>query len=130
MDLDYPIQGKEVAFVSMFSDNIRYEFEKPRTLDFGSSSKQIAAGTCLRRELIDLVEGKVEMTQFDKDSRIKRMNKSEGITEIVIRSNELDNTDNLENGRLSQVLLRHYGTDSEEFTRYEQVTPQYKRLKN
>ena len=45
IDLAYPIRGKEVAVVSMFSDNVKYEFVKPWTLDFGSSSKQIAAGT-------------------------------------------------------------------------------------
>ena len=26
IDLTYPIKGKEVAVVSMFSDNIKYEF--------------------------------------------------------------------------------------------------------
>ena len=67
-DLAYPIRGKEVAVVSVFSDNIKYEFAKPWTLDFGSSSKQKATGTYTKRELIDLREGKIEITQFDKDS--------------------------------------------------------------
>ena len=49
---------------------------------------------------------------------------------MVISLDELDNTDNLEDGRLSNVLLRYYVTDSEEFTRYEPVTPQYQRCKN
>ena len=84
INLAYPIRGKEVAVASMFSDNIEYdEFKKPWMLDCGPSSSQIAAGTYTRRELIDLGEGKMEITQFDKDSRIKRMNKSEGITEMV-----------------------------------------------
>ena len=84
INLAYPIRGKEVAVASMFSDNIEYdEFKKPWMLDCGSSSSQIASGTYTKRELIDLGEGKMEITQFDKDSRIKRMNKSEGITEMV-----------------------------------------------
>ena len=60
IDLAYAIRGKEVAAVSMFSDNIKYEFAKPWTLDFGTSSKQIVAGTYTRRELIDLGEGKIK----------------------------------------------------------------------
>ena len=57
IDLSYPIKNfdssKEVAVVSVFSDNIQYEFTKPWTLEFGLSSKQIAAGTYTRGELID-----------------------------------------------------------------------------
>ena len=29
INLDYPIQGKEVAIVSMFSDNIQYWIKEP-----------------------------------------------------------------------------------------------------
>ena len=43
-----------------------------------------------RRELIDLVEGKIELIQFDKDPRIKRTNKSESISEMVLNLNERD----------------------------------------
>ena len=66
IDLTYPIEGKEVAVVSVFSDSIKYEFTKLWTLDFGLSSKQIAAGTYTKRELIDLREGKIEIIQFDR----------------------------------------------------------------
>ena len=55
--------NKEVAVISMFSDNILYEFTEPRTLELeGSRSKRITAGTYTRRELINLVEGKIKMT--------------------------------------------------------------------
>ena len=50
--------------------------------------------------------------------------------DMVISLDELDNTNNLENGRLSNVLLRYYVIDSEEFTTYEPAMPQYKKLKN
>ena len=84
IDLDYLIRGKDIAVVSVFSDNINYEFTKPWTLDFGSSSKLIVAGT-YRRQLIDIVEGIIELAQFHKDSRIKRINKSEGIMEMIFK---------------------------------------------
>ena len=52
----------------MFSDNIRYEFMEPRTLELEEwRSKRITAGTYMRRKLIDLREGKIEMIQFDKN---------------------------------------------------------------
>ena len=45
-DLDSPIQGKETAVVSVFSDNIQYESKKPWTVEVGELwSKQILAGT-------------------------------------------------------------------------------------
>ena len=47
------------------------------------------------------------------------------ITEMVLR---LDKFDNLEDGRLSNALLKYHVTGSGEFTSFEPVTPQYKRL--
>ena len=129
IDLAYPIRGKEVAIVSLFSDNIGYEFTKPWTIDLGLRNKQIAAGTYMRRELINLIEGKIELTHFDKDSRIKRMNELEGITEMVFNLDELDNTNNLENGKPSNTLLIYHVTSYDDFTHFEPYAPQYKKLK-
>ena len=36
VDLAYLIKSKEVAVVSVFSDNIQYEFTEPRTLELGN----------------------------------------------------------------------------------------------
>ena len=59
------------------------------------------------------------------------MNKLLGITEMIINSNELDNSDNLEDGRPSSALLTHHVTDDDkDFTHFEHHTPQYKKLKN
>ena len=49
IDLAYLIWGKEVAVISMFSNNIRYEFMKPRTLELEElSNKRMTAGTYTR----------------------------------------------------------------------------------
>ena len=49
---------------------------------------------------------------------------------MTLNLNELDNTDNLEDGRPSNALLTCYVTDNDEdFTRFEPHTPQYKKLK-
>ena len=52
------------------------------------------------------------------------------ITEMDLSLNELDNTDNLENGRPSNSLLTYHVTSNEDFTRFEPKIPQYKKLKN
>ena len=53
-----------------------------------------------------------------------------GITEIIFNLNELDNTDNHEDGRPSNSLLTYYVTSNEDFMCFEPHTPQYKKLKN
>ena len=122
IDLAYPIQkldsSKEVAIVSMFSYNIQYEFTEPWMIELELGNKQVMAATYARRELIDLIEGKNELTQFDKHPQINKTNKSACITEMV---DKLDNTDNLEDKRLRNILLRYHVTCSEEFTCFEPV---------
>ena len=49
---------------------------------------------------------------------------------MLMSLNELKDSDNLEDGKPSNVLLRHHMTSSEEFTNFEPVTSQYKKLKN
>ena len=49
---------------------------------------------------------------------------------MVISLNELNNSNNLEDGRPSNTLFTYYVTGPECSTRFEPVTPQYKTLKN
>ena len=49
------------------------------------------------------VELKSQMLDFRND--ILKTNKLEGITKMITSLNELDNSDNLEDGRLSNVLF-------------------------
>ena len=51
-------------------------------------------------------------------------------TRITISLNELDNSDNLEDGRPSNTLFTYFVTGLEHFTRLEPQSPQYKKLKN
>ena len=52
------------------------------------------------------------------------------VMEVVLSLDKLNNTDNLEDEKLSNVLLRCQVTCSEEFMSFEPVALQYKRLKN
>ena len=49
---------------------------------------------------------------------------------LIINLNELDNSDNLKDGRPSNELLTYHMTDDKDFTRFEPQTPQYRKLKN
>ena len=58
------------------------------------------------------------------------MKTSDGITEMVISFNELDNTNNLEDRKPSNNLFRYHMTAYEDSMYFEPYTPQYKKLKN
>ena len=75
-------------------------------------------------------EGMVELNKFLVDDQVTKTNKLKGITEIIINLDELDNTNNLEDGRPSNSLLMHHVTSNEDFVSFEPQNPQYKKLKN
>ena len=58
--------------------------------------------------------------------KAKQKNK---LLEMNFILNELDNTKNLEDGKLSNILFRHYVPSSEDTIHYEPRNPQYKKLK-
>ena len=58
------------------------------------------------------------------------MNKLKGITEMIINLDELDNTNNLKDGKPSNELLTYHVTSNEDFMHFKPHTPQYKALKN
>ena len=137
IDLSYPIHSfntrKEIAVISAFSNNIQYEVVKSHTIidDISPGNKKlILSKTYAGKELISVLEGMIELTQFKNDERGIKTNKLRGITEIILNFDELDNTVNLEDGRPSNVLYRHHVTDSYKFTQLATYAPQYKRLKN
>ena len=72
----------------------------------------------------------VAFTQFVSDDRVIKTNKLKGITEMILNLDEIDNTDNLEDGKPSNVLLTYHVTADGDFTCFEPHTPQYKKLKN
>ena len=61
----------------------------------------------------------IELNQFAKDDRVFKMNKLRGITEMSLDLNELDNSDNLKDGRPSNTLLTYHVTANEDFMRFE-----------
>ena len=103
--LTYLIQFKILAQArkSQLEDNVKYEILKLRAvMDLISNmEKMIPSGTYAGRELLSVLEGMVELNKFLADDQVTKMNKLKGITEMIINLDELDNTNNLEDGRPS-----------------------------
>ena len=113
----------------MLSDNVKYEILKLRSvMDPISDAKKLITYAC--RELLSMLEGIVELNQFEVDDQVTKMNKLKGITEITLNLDELNNSNNLKDGRPSNELLTYHMTDDKDFMHFEPQNPQYKELKN
>ena len=133
IDLSYSIHSdKEIAVIRMPSDNIQYEILKFRSVmdPISDTKKMIPKGACASRQLLSMLEGIIELNQFEIGDEVTKMNKLKGITEITLNLDELNNSVNLKDGRPSNSLLTYYLTDDKDFTRFEPQNPQYKALKN
>ena len=136
IDLSYSIQNfdssKEIAVIRMLSDNAKYKILKLCSVmdPISDMKKMILNGTYASRELLSMLEGIIELNQFEADNQVIKKNKLNGITEITLNLDELNNSDNLKDGRPSNELLTYYVTSNEDFTCFEPQTPQYRKLKN
>ena len=136
IDLSYSIQNfdsdKEIAVIRMLSDNVQYQILKLRSVmdPISDAKKLIPRGTYASRELISMLEGIVEVNQFEVDDQVTKTNKLKGITEITLNLDELKNSFNLKDGRPSNELLTYHVTDDKDFTCFEPQTQQYRKLKN
>ena len=136
IDLSYSIQNfgssMEIAVIRMLSDNVKYEILKLRAVmgPISNTKKMIPGGTYAGRELLSIVEGVVELNQFEVDDQVIKKNKLKGIMEMIINLDELDNSDYLKDGRPRNELLTYHVTDDKDFTCFKPDIPQYKKLKN
>ena len=127
IDLSYSIQnfdlGKEIAVIRMLSDNVQYEILKLHSVIDSDSKKLIPSGTYTSRELLSMLEGIAELNQFEVDDPVTKTNKLKGITEMIINLDELNNSDNLKDGRPSNELFTYHTTSNEDFTHFEPQSP-------
>ena len=124
--------NKEIAVIRMLSGNVQYQTLKLCAVmdPISDVKKLIPSGTYASRELLSMLEGIVELNQFEVDDQVTKMNKLKGITEITLNLDELNNSDNLKDGRPSNELLTYHVTNDKDFMRFEPQTPQYRKLKN
>ena len=136
IDLSYSIQnfdsGKANAVIRMLSDNVKYEILKLHAVmdPISDTKRMIPSRTYAGRELLSMLEGMVELNKFLADDQVIKKNKLKGITEMILNLNELNNSDNLKDGRPSNQLLTYHVTDDKDFAHFEPDIPQYNKLKN
>ena len=136
IDLSYSIQNfdsdKEIADIRMLSDNVEYEILKLCSVmdPISETKKMIPKGAYAGRQLLFMLEGMIELNQFEVDDKVPKKNKLKGITEITLNLDELNNSDNLKDGKPSNELPTYYVTDNKDFMHFEPDIPQYKALKN
>ena len=111
----------------MLSNNVKYEILKLRSVmdPISDTKKMIPKGVYAGRELISMLQGIIELNQFEVDDQVTKMSKLKGITEITLNLNKLNNSDNLKDGKPSNELLTYHMTDNKDFMHFEPQTPQY-----
>ena len=133
IDLSYSIDSdKEITVIIMLSNNIQYNILKLCSVmdPISDRKKMIPSGTYAGRESLSMLEGIIELNQFEVDDQVTKMNKLKGITEITLNLDQLNNSDNLKDGRPSNKLLTYHVTDDKDFMHFEPQTPKYRKLKN
>ena len=134
IDLSYPFRNlsssKEIAVISMLRENTQYEMTKPLKLKLvDGSEKEVLSKTYMSRELNAFVKGKHIISDLDNDPQIIKTNKLAKVTNMSLKLDELDNSNNLEDGYPSDTLFTYYMPGSEDFVRFEPQTPRHKKLK-
>ena len=86
-------------------------------------------GVYTDKELDSLIGMELKSQMLDSHDDVLRINKLKKITKVVISLNELNNSDNLEDGRPSNTLFTYYVKSPEDFTSFEPHNPHYIKLK-
>ena len=145
IDLSYPIRNfssskeapegprsAEIAVVSWFSKNVQYWVTGDNLKFELKTGKKVLLlkGTMYTDEELNAMIGLESKLTMLRNNYTTKKNKLGDVTEMVISLNELDNSDNLKDGRPSSTLFTYYVIDPRDFTNFGPVTPQYKKLKN
>ena len=132
IDLSYPIRSKkEIAVVSMHIINSQILVQRSiEALSVTGRKIVLNKGVYMDKELNSLIGMELKSQMLDSRNDIQRTNKLVNGTKITISLNELNNSDNLEDGKPSNTLFTYYVTSPEYFTPFEPQSPQYKKLKN
>ena len=124
IDLSYPIhsttwKGKEIAVVSMYISNSQILLHRSiEMLSITGKKIVLNKGVYMDKELNSLIGTELKSQMLDSCNDVLRT-----IMKMIISLNELDDSDNLEDGRPSNVLLIYYATSSECYMLFEPQTP-------
>ena len=136
IDLSYPShstagRGKEIAVVSMHINNSQILLHRSiEVLSITGKKIALNKGVYMDKELNSLIGSELKLQMLDSRNDIQRTNKLVNSTKISITLNELNNSDNLEDGKPSHTLFTYFVTSPEYFMDFEPQSPQYKKLQN
>ena len=139
IDLSYPINPtagwgkarKEIAVVSMHISNSQILLHRSIEFLLKAGKKNVSNKRVYTdKELNSLIGMEWKSQMLDSHNDILRTNKLVNGTKITNSLNELDNSDNLEDGRPSNTLFTYYVTSPEYFMHFKPQSSQYKTLKN
>ena len=120
IDLSYPIHSKkEIAVVSIYISNSQILLH--RSIEFFlTTGKKIVLnkGVYTNKELNSLIGMELKSQMLDSRNDIQRTNELEKVTKITISLNELNNSNNLEDGRPRNTLFTYFVTSLEYFTHF------------
>ena len=129
--ISYPIRsGREVAVVSMHSNNVQYWLQGPIEGLFKTGKKIVMNKAVYTDKELAAIIGQELKSRMDSCDDVLRTSKLVNGTKMTISLNELDNSNNLEDGKPSNTLFTYYVTGPEYFMHFEPATPQYKKLIN
>ena len=134
IDLSFSIRNfgsaKEIIVICMLSENTQYEMTKPLKVTLvDGNEKEVLSKTYTSRELNAFVEGKHIVSDLGNNPQIIKTNKLAKVTNMSLKLDEIDNTNNLKDGHASNTLFMYYIPGSENFTCFEPQTPRHKKLK-
>ena len=141
IDLSYPIRSgretpegpriAEVAVVSMLSNNAQIWLQRSIEVLLNTGTKLVLnKGVYTDKEQNSLIGAELKSQMLDSHNDVLRTNKLEKVAKMVISLEELNNSNNLEDGRPTNTLFTYYVTSPERFMCFEPCTPQYKALKS
>ena len=125
IDLSYPIHlKKEIAFVSIHISNSQILLHRSIELLLKTGKKIVFdKGVYMDKELNSLIGMELKSQMLDSHNDIQRTNKLVNGTKITISLNELNNSDNLEDGKPSNTLFTYFVTSPEYFIHIEPPIP-------
>ena len=135
IDLSYPIhptagRGKEIAVVSMHISNSQILLHRSiEVLSVTGKKIVLNKGVYTDKELNSLIGTELKSQMLDSRNDTQRTNKLVNGTKITISLNELDNSDNLEDGKPSNTLFTYFVTSSVYFARFEPQSHNIKSLR-
>ena len=114
----------------MLRNNVQYWLQGPVEVLMKTGKKIVPnKAVYTDKELNSLIGLQLKSQMLASHNDVLRTNKLENVMEMDISLNELDNSDNLEDGKPSNTLFMYYVTGPEYSTCFEPNTPQYKKVK-